>query len=303
MNMAGLTGVKLGFLTTTVVLCLLGHEHRQNQPGSIIEIGCCTSYTVINHHRVGSDLSVSILHSIFSRGSVSIYRFGKPIHNGNHERWLTYLTLQCILRGGDISLYPGPSRCRCIACSKPIGKVQAIQCDFCDLWTHRKCADLSVKQFRQLGNSDECYFCSTCVHRLPQFSDSYFLNDAPDNDVSILSMTSEYSNPGVFEKLIEVRNKHPRKLITGHLNINSLRYKFDEIKPLLISKTVDILFISETKLDSSFRDQLFQVDGYRLERRDRNGFGGGIAAFVRTDIPARRRKELETQQTESIFMR
>ena len=62
-----------------------------------------------------------------------------------------------------------------------------------------------------------------------------------------------------------------------------------------------ILFISETKLDLSFRDQLFQVEGYWLERRDRNGYGGGIAAFVRTDIPARRRKDLEMTQTESIF--
>ena len=36
---------------------------------------------------------------------------------------------------------------------------------------------------------------------------------------------------------------------------------------LLIEKVVDILFIAETKLDSSFRDQLFQVEGYRLEWR------------------------------------
>ena len=76
---------------------------------------------------------------------------------------------------------------------------------------------------------------------------------------------------------------HPRKLIAGHLNINSMRYKFDVIKPLLAEKIVDILFMSETKLDSSFRDELFQVESYRLERRDPNEFGGGVAAFVRTD--------------------
>ena len=221
-----------------------------------------------------------------------------------HKRTHIYLLL---LVCGDISLNPGPVEhpCRCTVCSKLIGKIQAIQCDFCDLWTHRKCANLSEKQFHALGNSDDCFFCTTCVHRLPKFSESFFLNDTPKSETtcneSIISMTSECSSSYVFEELIDVIKQHPRKLISGHLNINSLRYKFEEIKPILVNKTVDILFISETKLDLSFRDQLFQVEGYRLERRDRNGYGGGIAAFVRTDIPARRRKDLEMTQTESIF--
>ena len=45
-----------------------------------------------------------------------------------------------------------------------------------------------------------------------------------------------------------------------------------------------------------------QVDGYRLERRDRNEFDGGIVAFVRSDIPIRRRKDLEMAQTESVLL-
>ena len=51
----------------------------------------------------------------------------------------------------------------------------------------------------------------------------------------------------VFEELSHVRKSHPRKLITCHLNINSLRYKFDEIKPVFIDKIDDILLISESK--------------------------------------------------------
>ena len=46
---------------------------------------------------------------------------------------------------------------------------------------------------------------------------------------------------------------------------------------------------------------IFQVDGYRLERRDHNEFCGGIVAFVRSDIPIRRRKDLNMAQTESVL--
>ena len=146
-------------------------------------------------------------------------------------------------------------------------------------------------------------FCLLCANRMPQFSESFFLENVHDSDIneSLLSTSSECSSSDLFEELVQVRKMHPRKLIAGHLNINSMRYKFYEIKPLLAEKIVDILFITETKLDPSFRDELFQVEGYRLERRDRSEFGGGVAAFVRTDIPARRRKDLEMHQTESIF--
>jgi hypothetical protein len=42
--------------------------------------------------------------------------------------------------------------------------------------------------------------------------------------------------------------------------------------------------VSETKIDSMFKDSLFEVDGYKLQRRDRTDSGGGIATFMRTDI-------------------
>ena len=33
---------------------------------------------------------------------------------------------------------------------------------------------------------------------------------------------------------------------------------------------MDLLFISETKIDSSFRDNIFEAQGYKFERRDRD---------------------------------
>ena len=48
-----------------------------------------------------------------------------------------------------------------------------------------------------------------------------------------------------------MKSKSPDKLIVGHLNINSIRNKFDALS-LIVKNNVDILMISETKLDDSF---------------------------------------------------
>ena len=44
---------------------------------------------------------------------------------------------------------------------------------------------------------------------------------------------------------------YPRKLILGHLNINSVRNKYGSFQQNLLSKT-DILLLSATKIDDSF---------------------------------------------------
>ena len=76
------------------------------------------------------------------------------------------------------------------------------------------------------------------------------------------------------------------KLIFGQPNINLLRNNFDMVSELM-KGFVDI-FISKTKLDDSFPEGQFFIDGYHTPfRYDRNGNGGGILLYVREDIPAK----------------
>ena len=67
-------------------------------------------------------------------------------------------------------------------------------------------------------------------------------------------------NSGDLEtlKLINIKNKN--RLILAHLNINSLRNKFDALK-LLIKEKIDILVITETKLDETFPTAQFFIEG------------------------------------------
>ena len=77
------------------------------------------------------------------------------------------------------------------------------------------------------------------------------------------------------------------KLIFAHLNINSIRNKFDSFTDI-IKDNIDILMISETKVDDSFPDGQFFLDGFGTPFSiDRNRNGGGIMLFIRTDIPAK----------------
>ena len=53
-----------------------------------------------------------------------------------------------------------------------------------------------------------------------------------------------------------LRLKNPNRIIICHLNINSIRNKFDQLKHFM-KDTMDILLISETKLSNSFPENQF----------------------------------------------
>ena len=73
--------------------------------------------------------------------------------------------------------------------------------------------------------------------------------------------------------------KYFNKVIMEHLNINSIRSKFELLSSLIGGK------ISETKLDATFPANQFFIQGYStVYRLDRNNKVGGIMLFVRDEI-------------------
>ena len=76
-------------------------------------------------------------------------------------------------------------------------------------------------------------------------------------------------------------------MVFGHLNINSLRTKFDFLCEQ-IKGPMDDFMISESKLNDSFPHGQLLIDGFHTPFRfDRNKNGGGILLYVREDIPAK----------------
>ena len=84
-----------------------------------------------------------------------------------------------------------------------------------------------------------------------------------------------------------LRVKNVNRLTIGNLNINSVSNKFDQLKLFLQGK-VDILIVTETKLDSNFPTSQFVIDGYSEPYRfNKNRNGGGVLIYIREDIPSR----------------
>ena len=72
----------------------------------------------------------------------------------------------------------------------------------------------------------------------------------------------------------------------AHININSLRNKFDMLTNS-VSEYVDIRVISETKLDDAFPHAIYHLKDFpNPYRLDINSHGGGILVYVRDDIPS-----------------
>ena len=70
--------------------------------------------------------------------------------------------------------------------------------------------------------------------------------------------------------LANVRLQNQNRPVTGKLNINSVRNKFYFLCSKIVKKILDLLLVSETKLDDSFPTAQFLISDfckpYRLNR-------------------------------------
>ena len=90
----------------------------------------------------------------------------------------------------------------------------------------------------------------------------------------------------IFNKEIQQqRVDNTKSIIVGHLNINSIRNQF--ISAESIVKVFDFFLILESKLDSTFPMNQFHIFGFKVFRRDRNRFGGGLILYINENIPCR----------------
>ena len=82
------------------------------------------------------------------------------------------------------------------------------------------------------------------------------LNNSNSTSKEPSSSSSQRYSLDAKARLMEMKPQLPDKLILGHLNINSIRNKFDGLK-IFNDNKIDIFLISETKLDDSFRTAQF----------------------------------------------
>ena len=114
------------------------------------------------------------------------------------------------------------------------------------------------------------------------FSDDFF-DSLFDEEIIIPGNVTTY-----IDELTNFCKKNVNEIKILHLNINSVFLKIDSIHEILDSNLFDIIFLNESKLDSTVpNSHLFHLK-YSLHRRDRdhNGVGigrhgGGLLIFIR----------------------
>ena len=99
-------------------------------------------------------------------------------------------------------------------------------------------------------------------------------------------------NPGpTFENALDII----------HLNIRSIRNKLDYLNTFI--HDFDIACFTETHLDNSILDDDITLDGFTsIQRKDRNSFGGGVIIYLSSAVRAFRRKDLEPNSIECIWL-
>ena len=125
-----------------------------------------------------------------------------------------------------------------------------------------------------------------------EMNTSYHIDSEVDlNTHSSLYENSEIiepSNDDIFKNIHNLRTQNPKKVLMGHLNINSIPNKFQGIMDL-IGNHLDVFLISETKIDDSFPDSQFYYNGFAAPyRRDRALGGGALMLFVNQNLPSKK---------------
>ena len=131
-----------------------------------------------------------------------------------------------------------------------------------------------------LGNTDK----EMQIKKLDQISPTRISPEIPSARRVIPNNDSFVDEP--FFVMKKLRPNNVNRIIVGHFNINSLRYKFEELKDI-VKSNVDIIILSETKIDDSFPTNEFLINGFSVPfRADRNKNGGGILVYIRDNIRA-----------------
>ena len=135
--------------------------------------------------------------------------------------------------------------------------------------------------------------CSSCSDVMPNISAHTLSSEGRSNNSKIRNMREPVSintvttNDNFKTKLKDIRITNLNRIVISHININSIRNKFELLAEAVMGN-VEILMVTETKIDESFPTSQFIIPGFTSPYRfDRTKDGGGILVYIREDIPSK----------------
>ena len=85
-------------------------------------------------------------------------------------------------------------------------------------------------------------------------------------------------------------------------NINSLTagIKLEELGSLARTMNIDLIAISETKLNDNIQESVYTIPGFNVETKHRTRKGGGVCIYIRDDLPYVRATKVESKELEHV---
>ena len=202
----------------------------------------------------------------------------------------------------------------CSVCRKEVYN-DAIECDICKLWTHRRCGKLKKRYLEFLSNPIYRYYCPMCRDIFP-FSNVddeelqwvltkldinedifYYYNKCNDINLNCLSYSEDrkcnweedkdpdmnfYNDVNLnckyfTEDQFNVEFKTVNNLSIIHFNARSLKANFNLIRSYINTLNVrfDVIAISESWIESSTDVSEFHLNNYEIIHTDRQNKRGG----------------------------
>ena len=186
----------------------------------------------------------------------------------------------------------------CPKCSKVVKEShQAVSCDGCDLWTHRKCCQIKVKKYKRLCGEKFAWLCINCR------SD----DDLTDELINIETL-DENDLPDDYAI---VKKQHNKELLILHINCRSLVNKLEELQFIIDILNPDIICLTETWFDCSIPPNSHIPVGFKIIRKDRSpefqqkykkNRGGGVAILYRSHLTVITKEKLCNNSEEMLWV-
>ena len=116
-----------------------------------------------------------------------------------------------------------------------------------------------------------------------QESNTSFCKNKLGRFESQLCTVKNDSSAEAFKNLQNTKRKKPKNIVPGHLDINSMKNKFESFWEL-IKDTFDRFLLRESKLGSSFPYDQFSIPSFQILTKYRHRNGGGLLLYINEDI-------------------
>eukprot|EP00794_Sanderia_malayensis_P000634 gene634-1302_t len=234
-------------------------------------------------------------------------------------------TVKQILESGDVSQNPGPVKCPCCICGRAVAKHhRAIQCDSCDKWCHigERCGKVKLIDYQKFM-ADEInnlkWYCPHCKNTegispgpRPQ-ADRSRSSQGPTKKEGETHKDKEVNdNNSVtgYATLTEKLGVNKNHITMAHINIAGLLHKIAEVRNFINTTNIDILAITETHLDGSIDKDHLGIEGYAMERRDRqkedyekvSELWGGVVIYYKENLKVVSQQDRYGTNMEAIWI-